>query len=266
MATGRMLLQAVPPAEDPQAWPGLPGGRSGTASSAEASENESETTPGKPPLAKPGATMADKIARASSGPAAGKASESSKKKLTPLNGRAKQGAAAADGQADANGTDGKPSGELASHHQCCKPWRRWCASCAHTCERKIELVNTQWTGSIRRGLISLLGSSLGQTQGFASHAAGQESGRVSPPWIPQPARKSAAGHQAAAAVGTDAHSSEVALSQQGALPSLAPAASMAQEEADSSAAGASRPPPGFTAPAVSKPKMVRPGGCPPSLR
>ena len=128
-----MSLQAVPPAEDPQAWPGLPGGRSGTASSAEASENESETTPGKPPLAKPGATMADKIARASSSPAAGKAPESFKKKLTPLNGRAKQGAPAADGQADANGADGKPSGEQAPQHPCWKP-RRLVCSHAHIWE------------------------------------------------------------------------------------------------------------------------------------
>ena len=127
-----MSLQAVPPAEDPQAWPGLPGGRSGTASSAEASENESETTPGKPPLAKPGATMADKIARASSSPAAGKAPESSKKKLTPLNGRAKQGAAAADGQADANRADAKPPGEQqAPRHPCWKPQRLVCQSRSH---------------------------------------------------------------------------------------------------------------------------------------
>jgi hypothetical protein len=105
---GFLILQAVPLADDPSAWPGLPGGRSGNAtgnsSSAETSENESEAAALK--IGKLGVTMADKIARASSTPAVKK--EEGKKKLTTLNGRTKQ--TAGEAQAESLGAKSAPTG------------------------------------------------------------------------------------------------------------------------------------------------------------
>lgn len=89
---------SMPLADDPQAWPGLPGGQgssnvTGNNSSAETSENESEAAVGK--LSKAGPTMADQIARARAGtPASQK--EESKKRLTNLNGWSKAGGEGSD--------------------------------------------------------------------------------------------------------------------------------------------------------------------------
>ena len=88
------LAQPMPPAEDAQAWPELPGGPapagganpgSSNGGSAAASEGELDAPPSKPPLAKNTTTMAAQIARASSTPVV--APPPAKKKLTPLNGR-----------------------------------------------------------------------------------------------------------------------------------------------------------------------------------
>lgn len=101
-------FQAVPLTDDAEAWPGLPGGPSGNAtgnpSSAETSENEGEAAHR---LGRQGATMADKIARASSTPVK---KEESKRKLMTLNGRAKQ----AGGEAQMEGLNAKAAGDL--HH------------------------------------------------------------------------------------------------------------------------------------------------------
>ena len=91
-------MQSVPLADDPQAWPGLPGGQgssnvTGNTSSAETSENESEAAAGK--LGKAGLTMADQISRARSGVPSGQ-KEESKKRLTNLNGWSKSGGEGSD--------------------------------------------------------------------------------------------------------------------------------------------------------------------------
>ncbi len=91
-------MQSVPLADDPQAWPGLPGGRgssnvTGNNSSAETSENESEAAAGK--LGKAGLTMADQISRARSGLPAGQ-KEEGKSRLTNLNGWSKAGGESSD--------------------------------------------------------------------------------------------------------------------------------------------------------------------------
>lgn len=91
-------LQSVPLADDPQAWPGLPGGQgssnvTGNTSSAETSENESDAAAGK--LGKGVPTMADQIARARSGTPSGQ-KEEGKKRLTNLNGWSKAGGEVSD--------------------------------------------------------------------------------------------------------------------------------------------------------------------------
>lgn len=98
------FLQSVPLADDPQAWPGLPGGNpTGTTSSAETSENESELALGK--QGKMGLTMADQIARARSGPSSGH-KEEGKKRLTNLNGWNSK----ASGEAGSDAFDAKQKG------------------------------------------------------------------------------------------------------------------------------------------------------------
>lgn len=82
------LLQSVPLTDDPQAWPGLPGGSrssgaTGNPSSAETSENEGEGSSSK--MHRAGLSMADQIARASSGPSP-IPQEEGKKRLINLNG------------------------------------------------------------------------------------------------------------------------------------------------------------------------------------
>lgn len=74
----------MPLADDPRAWPGLPGGvATGATSSAETSENEGEAAAGR--LGKAGLSMADQIVRARSG-ASVDAKEEGRPRLTNLNG------------------------------------------------------------------------------------------------------------------------------------------------------------------------------------
>ena len=97
-------VQSVPLADDPSAWPGLPGGTTGNTSSAETSENEGEASASK--LGRAGLTMADQIVRARSGVSSGQ-KEEGRKRLTNLNGwSSKPGA-----EAGPEGIETKPKGQ-----------------------------------------------------------------------------------------------------------------------------------------------------------
>lgn len=209
----------MPLADDPQAWPGLPGGQgssnvTGNNSSAETSENESEAAVGK--LSKAGPTMADQIARARAGtPASQK--EESKKRLTNLNGWSKAGGEGSDA------LEGKHRGGR-------QIWHHALPACPVSEELKLPMRNELWQ--------------------IDAEIQSQEPGHFSPPRTPQliskPGRSSLDGQKGG---------SKVYQQLQATGESLGTKHSESQD-AELSAAAGSQPPPGFAAPAAARGKVV----------